>query len=337
MNIVNLLNEILIYALESQVSDIHLELTADSCMIKARVNGVLQHLKTLPPEAGVQVISRIKVMSRMDINEKTLPQDGQIKYEFSCYQTDIRAAWVPTRQGESMTIRVLKKIEDVPLLQELGMSTQLLEITGKTLTEKQGLLIISGPTGSGKTTTLYSMLNQLSCMQDKIITIEDPVEYIVSGLTQIQVNERLTFAKALRAALRHDPDILLVGEIRDQQTADIAVQAALTGHLVLATIHANSAAEIEPRLQSLGVEQYKIKAALKLSIAQRLLKQKCFKCKGKGCLECSSGVSKRKALFEYCDHVQMRQQSFAETFKIMLNKGKISRGEFFEENVYIAN
>lgn len=337
MNIVNVLNELLIYALESKASDLHLELDSQLCQIKTRINGVLVVSKQIDLESGNQLMNRLKVLSKMDLNKKSIAQDGQFNYEYCGYLTDIRAAWLPTKLGESMTIRLLKKIKDVPVLTELGMQPELEDSLNAVTGQLQGMIVFSGPTGSGKTTSLYSILKSIDFQRYKVITIEDPVEYIIKGMTQIEISSSLGFPEALRAALRHDPDVLLVGEIRDRLTADTAVQAALTGHLVLATIHANSAADVKKRLLSLGVEQFKVEAALKLTVAQRLLKKRCPVCRGQGCPECNTGVLSRMALFEYLDHQKEQQQTFAETFKIMLNKGKIARGEFFEENVYLSN
>jgi len=336
MNAIALLNEIFIYSLEKQASDIHFLLEPEGCLIRVRIHGDLSLFKSLSNEDGAQLLSRLKVLTKINSNERELPLDGHAKHQFSGYETDLRVAWMPTNKGETMTVRLLKNVEEMASLEDLGMEEEAFQITKDIIAKREGLLVMSGATGSGKTTTLHAILKEINQATNKIITIEDPVEYIAKGVTQIQVNQRLSFAVALRAALRHDPDVLLVGEIRDEETANIAVQAALTGHLVLATLHANSVFEVPLRLQSLGVQEFKIEAALKLALSQRLLKEICVVCRGKGCQECMHGTQGRRALFSFYDYIGRRHKSFAETYKIMLNKGKILRGEFFEENVYIS-
>lgn len=270
--IIKLLNEIIDYGINNNASDIHLEPKKEELKIRYRIDGILEDYKNTKKELHAPLISRIKILVNLDISESRLPQDGRTSHK----DIDLRVSILPTIFGEKAVIRILNKNQTLPSLGELGMEQDELSAYKKLINKKNGIILVSGPTGSGKTTTLYSTLKELNALQNNIITIEDPVEYVLENITQIQVNNKtgLTFAKGLRSILRQDPDIIFIGEIRDFETAQIAIQAALTGHLVLATIHTQDAISSICRLIDMGIKNYLVSATLLGSISQRLLRKK---------------------------------------------------------------
>jgi len=283
---VKLVNSTLYDALKSGASDIHLESTSNGLVVKYRVDGVLDHATSVNGiEIAEHVISRIKVLAELDISERRIPQDGSFRVETGGREIDLRVSIMPSIHGEDAVIRVLDKramIESYGslTLEALGFDAPSLVILRGLAEEPYGMLLVTGPTGSGKTTTLYAALTEINNGRDKIITIEDPVEYQLPGILQIPVNEKkgLTFAKGLRSILRHDPDKIMVGEIRDRETAEIAVQSALTGHLVLTTVHANNVFDVFGRFTHMGIDPYAFVSALNGIWAQRLVRVNCPHC-----------------------------------------------------------
>ena len=305
--IVRLVNEMLTQALEQNASDIHIEPSEQELSIRFRVDGMLQDYLKLPVHDYPAIASRIKLVSGLNIAESRLPQDGRTNFQVANYNIDIRISTIPIMNGESIVLRILHKESMRFELNYLGMNDSLKSRFEKLITIPHGIILVVGPTGSGKTTTLYSVMNQLNVRQRKIITIEDPVEYQLPGLSQMQVNTKigLTFANGLRHIVRQDPDVILVGEIRDRETADIAINAALTGHLVLSTLHTNDAAGAVTRLLDMGIEPFLISASLFGVLSQRLIRLKCTACHGTGeirgnrCRKCSgTGFHGRSGIFE---------------------------------------
>ncbi len=276
-----IVTRILAQALDERASDVHIEPGEDALRIRFRIDGRLIEALRLPIKIHPSLTSRIKIMARMDIAEKRRPQDGRILTKYSGRDIDLRISTLPSVKGEKTVIRLLDPEQADMGLENLGCEQNDLEKLEKLLRSPHGLILNTGPTGSGKTTTLYAMLRRLDLEQYNAIAVEDPVEYHIPGVTQVQVNERagLTFASALRSILRQDPDIILVGEIRDVETATLAVRAALTGHLVLATVHANDAASAPSRLADMGVPSYLLASVLRGVMAQRLVRQLCPNCK----------------------------------------------------------
>ncbi|MBF0370845.1 MAG: Flp pilus assembly complex ATPase component TadA [Magnetococcales bacterium] len=277
---VNLVNSLLTRSLKLGASDLHLEPFKGSSRGRIRVDGVLRDLETIPPAMQLPVISRLKIMAGMDIAEKRRPQDGKIAMRIAAMELDIRVSSIPLAQGESMVLRFLVRDNIQFDLDILGVSPDLLARLEKDLTVTSGVILMTGPTGSGKTTTLYSLLNRLNNGQRKIITLEDPVEYQLPGLNQTQVQPAIgfDFASGLRSIVRQDPDVIMVGEIRDGETARIALQSALTGHLVFSTVHTNDTPTAFVRLLDLGVEEYLLNAAIHAILAQRLVRRICPEC-----------------------------------------------------------
>jgi general secretion pathway protein E len=305
--VIRLVSSTLYDALKTGASDVHLESTANGLTIKYRIDGVLTPAESMPgTELAEQVISRIKVMSELDIAERRVPQDGRFKARRDGRDIDFRVSVMPSVFGEDAVLRILDRRALTDELQgltlealgfEAGMRQRLADLSK----EPYGMLLVTGPTGSGKTTTLYAVISEVNQGHAKIITIEDPVEYQLPGVLQIPVNEQkgLTFARGLRSILRHDPDRIMVGEIRDPETAEIAVQSALTGHLVYTTVHANNAIDVLGRFQHMGVDAYNLVSALNSVLAQRLVRVLCKPCSGKGCGGCrGTGFKGRKAIGE---------------------------------------
>jgi type IV pilus assembly protein PilB len=335
--VVKLVNTIILTALQKQASDIHIEPTGQSVEVKFRIDGVL-YLAMEPFDMGVHpsLISRLKIMSELDIAERRTPQDGRFKLLLNQRTIDFRVSILPSVYGESVVIRILDKqhisagVQGLRL-EALGYTGEDLRRFRRAIIRPYGMVLVTGPTGSGKTTTLYAAINEIHSVEDKIITIEDPVEYQLKGIVQIPVNEKkgLTFARGLRSILRHDPDKIMVGEIRDLETAQIAIQSALTGHLVFSTVHANNAFDVISRFVNMGIEPYNFVASLSCIIAQRLVRSICPTCRvpvqihpdqceesgidyetvkhltffeGKGCNECHGlGFRGRKAITEILD------------------------------------
>jgi general secretion pathway protein E len=322
--IIRLVNVVLTQALRRQASDIHIEPYEKDIKVRFRIDGILYEIFSLPKRFQAHIVSRLKVMANLDIAEKRLPQDGRIKIKVANKTVDIRISVIPMAFGERIVLRLLDKSISILGLAEMGMAPKRLEIFEKLINKNTGILLVTGPTGSGKTTTLYAALNRINSMEKNIITIEDPVEYELKGVGQIQVNPKteLTFARGLRSVLRHDPDIIMVGEIRDLETVEIAIQASLTGHLVFSTLHTNDATGALTRLVDMGVEPFLIASSLLAVLAQRLVRRICPDCKepfhpeeatleelglpkdqvfyhGKGCDACmQSGYRGRTGIFE---------------------------------------
>lgn len=279
--IIRLVNQVITRSIRARASDIHIEPYQDSLKIRYRVDGILYDLLSPPKWMQPALISRIKVMSRLDIAERRLPQDGRLNIRIGSQEVDIRISTIPTAFGERVVLRLLNKSGSLLTLTELGISPPQRELLEKVTAFPNGIFLITGPTGSGKTTTLYAILSAINKPAINIITIEDPVEYQLKGISQIQVNPKidLTFARGLRSIVRQDPDVILVGEIRDKETADIAVQSALTGHLVFSTLHTNDAASAITRLVDIGVEPFLISSSVIAVAAQRLIRVLCEHCK----------------------------------------------------------
>jgi general secretion pathway protein E len=279
--VVRLVNLLLIEALDARASDVHLESYQDGLHVRYRVDGVLQNAPSPPLHLTAAIISRLKIMAELDIAERRLPQDGRIRLRLQNRQVDVRVSTVPTLRGESVVLRLLDKERGRISLTELGMAPDTLELFTEVVSRPHGIVLVTGPTGSGKTTTLYAAVEMIRTGREKILTVEDPVEYELPGVPQVPVNEKvgMTFAGALRALLRQDPDIILVGEIRDADTAQIATQAALTGHLVLSTLHTNDAPTALTRLLDLEVAAYLVASTVDAVLAQRLVRVICKNCK----------------------------------------------------------
>lgn len=279
--IARLVNELFLNALKCRASDIHIEPYEQSLRVRYRVDGMLQFARVSEriQSLASSLISRIKIMAKLDISEKRMPQDGRIKIKRQNEELDLRVSVLPSSFGESIVIRILKPLT-LLTLEDLGFDSEdLLQLRGQ-LSKPHGMILLTGPTGSGKTTTLYACLKELNRPQTKIITIEDPIEYKLQGIIQMQVHPKIgfTFARALRSMLRHDPDGLMVGEIRDFETAEIAIRSALTGHLVFSTLHTNDAASAVVRLIEMGIEPYLVASSLECVIGQRLVRKICSAC-----------------------------------------------------------
>ena len=279
--VIRLVNLLITHALENRASDIHIEPFENRLIVRYRIDGVLNEVESPPRRLSAAVISRVKIMANLDIAERRLPQDGRIKLRIQGKEIDLRVSTVPTMHGESVVMRILDKA-GVPLdFASLGFDGALLESFLEALRQPHGILLVTGPTGSGKTTTLYTALDRLNQPDVKILTVEDPVEYQMPGINQIQVKPQinLTFANALRSIVRQDPDVIMIGEIRDLETAEIAVQSALTGHLVLSTVHTNDAPSTVNRLLDMGVEDYLLTSTVVGILAQRLVRTLCTHCR----------------------------------------------------------
>ena len=327
-SIIRFVNQILIEAIQLRATDVHIEPFENELRIRYRIDGVLKEV-SIPPDVRrfqAAIISRIKILSHLDIAEKRLPQDGRIKIKIENVEVDVRVSVIPMLHGEAIVLRLLSRSSVLLGMEELGMGTEDFKIFSRLLDLPYGIILVTGPTGSGKTTTLYAALSQINDVERKIITIEDPVEYHLRGINQIQVSTKagLTFASGLRSILRHDPDVILVGEIRDKETAEIAVQASLTGHLVFSTLHTNDAPGALTRLVDMGIEPYLVASTLEGVVAQRLVRIICPDCaeeytpdnperirmelggymperllRGKGCPRCQGmGYLGRKGIFE---------------------------------------
>jgi len=330
-SIIRFVNQVLKDAIELRASDIHLEPFEDELRIRYRIDGVLQEV---PVPAQIKkfqpaIVARVKILSHLNIAEKRLPQDGRIKVRIEAAEVDIRVSIIPMLHGEAVVMRLLRQNSALRGVRDLGMHEREYTCLRRVLELPHGIVLVTGPTGSGKTSTLYTALQEINDAERKIVTIEDPIEYQLRGVNQIQVSEKsgLTFARGLRSILRHDPDVILIGEIRDQETAQIAVQASLTGHLVFSTLHTNDAPGALTRLVDMGVEPYLVASSLEAVLAQRLVRLLCPKCKAVddspparayrgrigipeetpiyravGCRECrQTGFHGRQAIFEWMD------------------------------------
>jgi general secretion pathway protein E len=297
--IIKLVNHIISQSIKARASDIHIEPYQDSFKVRYRVDGILYDLLTPPKWIQAALISRIKVMAKLNIAEKRLPQDGRLEVKIGSQSIDVRVSTLPTTFGERVVLRLLNKSGEILNLKEIGLPPEDFELLGRLMTQPNGIILVTGPTGSGKTTTLYSILSAIINPEINIITIEDPVEYQLKGISQIQVNPKidLTFARGLRSIVRQDPDVILIGEIRDKETASIAVQSALTGHLVFSTLHTNDSASTITRLVDIGVEPFLIASSVIAVIAQRLVRVLCDHCKERyspGAIAESIGLSQEQ-------------------------------------------
>jgi general secretion pathway protein E len=301
---IRLINGIIADAARQGVSDIHIEPYETGLVVRMRMDGVLRETLRMPPHVAPVVVSRVKVMARLDIAERRLPQDGRIGLTLGGKLIDVRVSTLPSRAGERVVLRILDKENAGIDLDQLGMTAEVKTMLEHALAEPNGIVLVTGPTGSGKTTTLYAGLKRLNDGSRNILTVEDPVEYAVDGVGQTQINPQvgLTFAAGLRAILRQDPDVVMVGEIRDRETADIAVQAALTGHLVLSTVHTNDAVGAITRLRDMKVEPFLIASTVRAVIAQRLVRRLCPECRepaqASGSLAAALGVAEGTTVYE---------------------------------------
>jgi general secretion pathway protein E len=355
--IIRLMNTILFEALKIRASDIHLQPFDDRLQVRYRIDGILYDHKVIPKKFQDAIISRVKVMGKMDIAERRLPQDGRTTIKVGDGDVDVRISSVPTSRGERIVFRLLDKSARLYRLNEIGLSNDNLAIFMKLITYSHGIILITGPTGSGKTTTLYAALAEINSAEKNVITIEDPIEYNIGGISQIQVASKkgLTFASGLRSLMRQDPDVMMVGEIRDGETAGIAVQAANTGHLVFSTLHTNDSAGALTRLINLGVEPYLVASAVIAVCAQRLVRLICPYCKepftpteaqlrelgvrrealqdntlwrGKGCENClGRGLFDRTAIYEaFVIDEEARDQIISRTSASVMKQSAVQRG-----------
>jgi general secretion pathway protein E len=308
--IIRMLNALLTQAAKDGASDIHIEPYERSSAVRFRVDGTLREVVQPNKALHAALISRLKIMAELDIAEKRLPQDGRIGLRIGGRAIDVRVSTLPSAHGERAVLRLLDKAESKFTLEGLGMSGEVLSAFDRLIQQPHGIVLVTGPTGSGKTTTLYASLGRIDTSTTNVLTVEDPVEYELTGIGQTQVNPKieLTFAKALRAILRQDPDVIMIGEIRDHETAQIAIQASLTGHLVLATVHTNDAPSLVTRLIDMGVEPFLLSSTLLGVLAQRLVRKLCPACKRQdeagrwhpvGCKDCSqTGYKGRTGVYE---------------------------------------
>ena len=358
--VIKLVNMLLFQALKLRASDIHLQPYADRFQVRMRIDGVLYDMESVPKRAQEAIISRVKVMGKMDIAERRLPQDGRASIRVGDGDVDVRISTVPVAGGERVVFRILDKTTKIYSLDQIGLENEAERTIRRYINYSHGVIFVTGPTGSGKTTTLYACLDAINAPDLNILTIEDPVEYNLDGISQVQVNVKkgLTFAAGLRSFLRQDPDVMMVGEVRDNETADIAIRAALTGHLVFSTVHTNDSASTVTRLIDIGVEPYLVSSSLLLVIAQRLLRTLCPNCrepvtptqdslyhledlklsldqfpggklmKGKGCDECfRSGYAGRTAIYEVMPidtHIQ--EQIVNKATASAIKRGALERG-----------
>lgn len=322
--VIQMVNAILLEAIQQGASDVHFEPAEGELSIRYRIDGCLQKRHTPPRDYQIQILTRIKVMAKMDIAEHRLPQDGRIKLRHGGREIDFRVSTLPIAHGERIVLRILDKGNVLLGLDHIGMGAKMLKSFRKLIQMPEGIVLVTGPTGSGKTTTLYSAVGEINDSETNIITVEDPVEYKLAGISQMSVNPKieLTFAKGLRHILRQDPDVIMIGEIRDKETAEIAIQASLTGHLVFSTLHTNDAPSALTRLADMGIEPYLLASSILGVLAQRLVRQICPHCKteytpakkemedlqiegdgpfykGKGCIHCfQTGYKGRHAIYE---------------------------------------
>lgn len=352
--IIKLVNMLLTRAVESRASDIHVEPFENNIKVRYRIDGALNEVESLPRRIQSAVTSRIKIMSKMNIAERRLPQDGRIKLRVTGRDIDIRVSTIPTIFGESVVMRILDKGSTMIVLEHLGFPEETLRKYKTLITIPYGMLLVTGPTGSGKTTTLYASLSRINSVDKKIITIEDPIEYQIEGINQIQVKPKigLTFANGLRHIVRQDPDVIMVGEIRDVETAEISIHSALTGHLVFSTLHTNDASGAVTRLLDMGIEGFLVASSLVGVLAQRLVRVICPSCKeivapkhellekmgdsladfpayhGKGCEECRhTGYKGRTGIFELMDMTEeIRHMVLEKASADIIRQTAISQG-----------
>ncbi|MBV7275041.1 type II/IV secretion system protein [Clostridiaceae bacterium UIB06] len=363
--VVKIVNSILNGAIHQNASDIHLEPFEDETLVRFRVDGIMSYFMSVPHNIYSLVCTRFKIMALMDISERRIPQDGKIKYAYENIEYDLRVSTLPTVYGEKIVIRILYKSIEMKLLDTLGFGEKAVKSIKSMLENRYGIILVTGPTGSGKTTTLYSMLNSLNKKEKNITSIEDPVEYSVKNVNQVNVNSKIgfSFAEGLRSILRQDPDVIMLGEIRDEETAQIAIRAAITGHLVISTLHTNDAAESILRLEDMGIPDYFLEEALKCIISQRLVRRICPYCKkpyyasnseskslnlpmnynlykGTGCWQCNyTGYKGRIVVYEIMDLNRLKniniksQKSIEDIRKVNMDKGMVSMKDHCTELV----
>ncbi|MBU0574533.1 MAG: GspE/PulE family protein [Candidatus Margulisbacteria bacterium] len=354
--VAKLVNALLVQAIQERASDIHIEAEEKEVRVRDRIDGVMQEVQSFPHHLHAPIISRIKIMSKMDISETRIPQDGRFSFKFEDREIDIRVSSYPSVLGEAIVLRLLDKQNMIFDLEELGFSKDIKKKFEDVIQRPYGIILVTGPTGSGKTTTLYATLNKKKSPEVNIITIEDPVEYELPGIRQSQVNTKagLLFSNALRSILRQDPDVILVGEIRDLETASVSIEAALTGHLVFSTLHTNDAPGALTRLEDMGVETFLISSATAAVIAQRLVRKLCPNCKvevplqkeyldafeifrkkdvkkifhGKGCKSCrNTGYKGRTGIFELLDITdEIRDMIVNKATASQIKKAAIEKG-----------
>ena len=357
--IIKLVNTILFQGLKLRASDVHFHPYPERTQVRFRIDGILYDMDSVPRKAHEAIVSRVKVMGKMDIAERRLPQDGRATIKIGDGEVDVRISSVPTTNGERIVMRLLDKTAKIYTLEEIGLSVKNLAMMRDYVTWNHGIILVTGPTGSGKTTTLYGAMAEIDTTQLNVLTIEDPVEYSLPGISQVQVNTKkgLTFAGGLRSFLRQDPDVMMVGEIRDLETAEVAIRAALTGHLVFSTVHTNDAPSTITRMVDQGVEPYLVASSLILVIAQRLVRTICPRCKttgpitdewlaklkkidikpeqldgeisyGQGCDECfHSGFAGRTAIYEFMPVDEtLRTQVMEGTTATQMKRSAIERG-----------
>jgi len=362
--VAKIVSTILEYAIRARASDVHIEPQEERTRVRYRIDGILHEKLALPRKVHEAVISRIKILSEMKIDEKRIPQDGRFTFRAGEEEVDLRVSSLPTVYGEKIVMRLLKKTGGVPTLPDLGLRGLALRNLEMAMLRPHGVIIVCGPTGSGKTTTLYAILSKINSTRVNIVTLEDPVEYQIPGINQVQINPQagLTFANGLRSFLRQDPNIILVGEIRDRETTELAIQAALTGHLVFSTLHTNSAAGALPRLLDMGAESFLLASSMNAVVAQRICRRICVHCKesydppveviedikvflgklfpktqkvklfrGKGCAECANtGYMGRIGIFEVypvsekISRLILEKSSAAEIEKVAIEEGMIA-------------
>jgi len=358
--IIKLVNMLLFQALKLRASDIHLQPYVDRLQVRMRIDGVLYDTDSIPKKAQEAIISRVKVMGKMDIAERRLPQDGRASIRIGDGDVDVRISCLPVQNGERIVFRILDKTTKVYSVDQIGLTPDQQKTIRRYINYSHGIIFVTGPTGSGKTTTLYACLDEINAPELNILTIEDPVEYNLDGISQVQVNTKkgLTFAAGLRSFLRQDPDVMMVGEVRDGETADIAIRAALTGHLVFSTVHTNDSASTVTRMLDIGVEPYLVSSSVLLVIAQRLVRTICPACKmtldrvdekikfqledlkitvdqfpdgihvGQGCHECfNSGFSGRTAIYELMPIDAIIQEQIVDKASASeIKRGALQRG-----------
>lgn len=354
--VVKVLDTLLEYAMAEGASDLHLELEEKETIVRFRIDGLLRDILTLPSNLQAALVARIKILSGLKIDEHRLPQDGRFKFASDREGISLRVSVLPSFFGENVVMRLLAESARPLSLEELGLTGKSLLLLKQNINKTHGMILVTGPTGSGKTTTLYSLLNMLNTIKVKICTVEDPIEYSIDRITQVQINPKtgLTFASGLRALLRHDPDIIMVGEIRDEETVDMAIHSALTGHQVLSSLHTNSASGAIPRLLDMGAEGFLVASTINIVIAQRLVRKICSACvekiniskdmlislqkiagediskqdfyRGKGCRECSNtGYKGRIGIYEALEvdsalREQIREKVSAEQIETLARK-----------------
>lgn len=362
--VAKIVSTILEYAIRARASDVHIEPQEERTRVRYRIDGILHEKLALPRKVHDAVISRIKILSDMKIDEKRIPQDGRFTFNVGDQEVDLRVSSLPTVYGEKIVMRLLKKTGGVPTLPELGLRGLALRVLETAMLRPHGVIIVCGPTGSGKTTTLYAVLSKINSTKVNIVTLEDPVEYQIAGVNQVQINPQagLTFANGLRSFLRQDPNVILVGEIRDRETTELAIQAALTGHLVFSTLHTNNAAGALPRLLDLGAESFLLASSMNALVAQRICRKICAHCKesytpsseiipgmkemlgkyfpktdqvllyrGKGCTECgNTGYLGRIGIFEVFPVTEpvakliLEKASASEIEKVAVTEGMVT-------------